>query len=87
MKMFFNKLKERKGITIAEYVWILAFIGTIIAFMGPLFQNYMIGDPPGTGFAGKIIERQTAGVNEANHGNISVTEGCDSTISNCINLD
>lgn len=87
MKMFFAKLKEHKGISIVEYVWILAFVGTVIAIIGPLFRDFLIGDPPGSGFSGKIIERQTAGVNAANRSNITITEGCTLTVPNCDNLD
>lgn len=68
-------LTNEKGISVIETVWVLMIIGMLIAILGPLFRNFLAGSESNPGFAGRIVENQTYGVNEANS-DIELTEGC-----------
>lgn len=86
MRNVMRRFKDQQGISIIEALWVMVLIGTIIAIVGPLFRQFMIGTPPGEGFAGRIMESQTQGVDELSHGNITLIEDCNINVSNCDNV-
>jgi hypothetical protein len=86
MKYIKNRFKDQRGISIIETVWVMVLIGMVIAIVGPLFRQFMIGNPAGEGFAGRIMESQTQGVDESSHGNITLVEDCNITVANCNNV-
>lgn len=77
MEKIKSKFKEEKGLSVMEFVFLAALIGTIIAIVGPYFRLWLVGTSSNPGFAPTVIERQMAGVDSSkNDKKIRIIEGC-----------
>ena len=78
--MLRKTLKNEKGIAFIEGVWVILIFGLLIALLSPLFRNFLSGTEDEPGFAGRIVESKTYGIDERNS-DLVLSEGCDSSSS------
>lgn len=77
-------IKDEKGVTLIEFVLIMATIGLLISILSPWFSYFMsgtadAGESKDKGFVNNVLQSQTRGLSEEID-EVEVVPGCDTTL-------